>query len=534
MVETGRLIQMLAGVLVGLAPLLPYLAYERTHSWGGAHTLLQLAGQHASLDGMALGAFLQVTTGAGLDTLESVPHDQFTRYPHLFAAHSVATAVVLLLSIAVAAIWCGKGWGRKARPAVRRQSRYLLILLGCMCIPLLLSFRHSVPVHPHYELILFPAPFVWDYGVPYATSARIAALGRQAAPTGNLWLHTDAVIQPMLAYLLRDVPARPDLPANALVLPPAGVSAGYIFDDVHTAYVAQALEDAGATTLGRMSYLDGLHQAIILTWRANARADQLGAALHPLPVRLDRVAPGRYDLRAEMYRRPSIQRVPAIDATGQQQDGEFPLGMITIGSYAPDNQAWRSEAARGTGDLPALPLLLGSCRVLPSDQLHVARERSDANDWDPLDDRRYRTRRLAWWTDLGFVGRHFSHLAGHRGCHHHLQPLHRESLQVDIAESAGTSHGSVAAWRRPRLRYALGPGGIWMIWFDEHVTRATGVQGGDAILKGTRTPVRTVIAQARVYEGDLTEVHCRASPSDRGPNPRRAGLLRSSHRRNRC
>jgi uncharacterized protein (DUF433 family) len=41
---------------------------------------------------------------------------------------------------------------------------------------------------------------------------------------------------------------------------------------------------------------------------------------------------------------------------------------------------------------------------------------------------------------------------------------------------------------------------------DEDVTRTPGVQGGAAVLRGTRTPVGSVVAQYRLYAGDLKEV----------------------------
>jgi len=45
-----------------------------------------------------------------------------------------------------------------------------------------------------------------------------------------------------------------------------------------------------------------------------------------------------------------------------------------------------------------------------------------------------------------------------------------------------------------------------MAWFEEYVAKVEGVQGGAPVLKGTRTPIRTVIANYRAYGGDLCEV----------------------------
>jgi uncharacterized protein (DUF433 family) len=46
-----------------------------------------------------------------------------------------------------------------------------------------------------------------------------------------------------------------------------------------------------------------------------------------------------------------------------------------------------------------------------------------------------------------------------------------------------------------------------MAWYEPYITHIKGVQGGDAILAGTRTPVRTVVAFFEsVYPGDLDGV----------------------------
>ena len=45
-----------------------------------------------------------------------------------------------------------------------------------------------------------------------------------------------------------------------------------------------------------------------------------------------------------------------------------------------------------------------------------------------------------------------------------------------------------------------------MAWYEDYVTRVDGVQGGAPILRGTRTPVGTVVAYSQTYEGNLAEV----------------------------
>lgn len=46
-----------------------------------------------------------------------------------------------------------------------------------------------------------------------------------------------------------------------------------------------------------------------------------------------------------------------------------------------------------------------------------------------------------------------------------------------------------------------------MEWYEQYIKRVPGVQGGEPIIAGTRTPVRSVVVQYfEVYRGDLAEV----------------------------
>ncbi len=44
-------------------------------------------------------------------------------------------------------------------------------------------------------------------------------------------------------------------------------------------------------------------------------------------------------------------------------------------------------------------------------------------------------------------------------------------------------------------------------WYDHFIEKVPGVQGGEPIIVGTRTPVRTIIQMYQTaYPGDLTEI----------------------------
>lgn len=256
---------------------------------------------------------------------------------------------------------------------------------------------------------------VADFGVPLKTTMGMAALARKAAGDGQLWLVVGDDTAPMLTYLLRaerssagSSPQR--LPRDALVLPPAGDSAGYLLDDAALP-AARALQAAGAMPVGLVSFPGSTASAIGLAWRTGSTPRALATPLQPVAVRLangveflgvgtslpapnllrveyvwrvglggtdvtgadlalythvvnaagtmvaqkdgmpypsarweagetmaawfdvplDGVPAGRYELRSGMYARPSIQRVPMVDDNGQQRDGEFSLGSMTLG-----------------------------------------------------------------------------------------------------------------------------------------------------------------------------------------------------------
>jgi uncharacterized protein (DUF433 family) len=50
------------------------------------------------------------------------------------------------------------------------------------------------------------------------------------------------------------------------------------------------------------------------------------------------------------------------------------------------------------------------------------------------------------------------------------------------------------------------------MWYDAYIEKTSGVQGGEPVIAGTRTPVRTIVEMATVaYPGNLDEV-ARALP----------------------
>jgi 4-amino-4-deoxy-L-arabinose transferase-like glycosyltransferase len=139
----------------------------------------------------------------------------------------------------------------------------------------LISFYHYLPTGPISE----------NYGLPLKITAGIADIARRSAPDGRMFQVADNDVSPALGYLLRDVPDRQNLPANAIVLPPKGKAAGYVIDDARLVAV-RTLRDSGAREIGIVDYPDRSRQAIALTWPADLDPSTLSAGLTRLPVRL--------------------------------------------------------------------------------------------------------------------------------------------------------------------------------------------------------------------------------------------------------
>jgi uncharacterized protein (DUF433 family) len=45
-----------------------------------------------------------------------------------------------------------------------------------------------------------------------------------------------------------------------------------------------------------------------------------------------------------------------------------------------------------------------------------------------------------------------------------------------------------------------------MRWYDQYIEKVPGVQGGEPVIAGTRTPVRSVVGYDKIYHGDVAEV----------------------------
>lgn len=353
-----RPIPVASGVLIGVAPAIPFLALDSSRGWSSLRTYLSAARAQPTISADSIHwSVLNVT---GLDTLQyaGIVFAKFTPYVDLFAALERATTALFVAATLLACGACAWGsapWRSRAR---RSPAGPLLVLLGWAWLPALLTLRHGAPVYQHYYVVQLPADFAiagyaasaaigwraartrrrtgpadpsepgaprfswfagsmrasavvaalvavvagWatllisfsgylasgkgdaEYGLPLDQTVAMGALAARAGARGSLFAQADDLVAPMLDYATRDIPTRLRLPPDGLVIPPSG-PAGYFFGDESLA-PPQALERAGASPLGRVSYLSGARTAVALTSGSPPPTPaQLGAD-RPLEVRL--------------------------------------------------------------------------------------------------------------------------------------------------------------------------------------------------------------------------------------------------------
>lgn len=155
---------LLLGGLLALLSWLPYFIYLLL-SWGQEQGHLQGALQQpARLDGEALLSSWLILSGSQIHSLAGP-----ARYEGFLASLPPYEGLFALLGLLILASlgWLlGQLWRGEGRPR-----EIALLLLLWLVAPLLLHSWHRVEIHPHYFIVLFPAPFL-------ALGGASAALGR--------------------------------------------------------------------------------------------------------------------------------------------------------------------------------------------------------------------------------------------------------------------------------------------------------------------------------------------------------------------
>ena len=87
-----------------------------------------------------------------------------------------------------------------------------------------------------------------------------------------------------------------------------------------------------------------------------------------------------------------------------------------------------------------------------------------------------------------------------------MQPPGMQKLCGHLSVGADVQATAVMPYARTMVRENTPNDGQQDAWWKPYITHVPGVQGGAAVVRGTRTPVRTIVARLREYVGDVSQV----------------------------
>ncbi len=152
---------LVVGLLVAFAAEMPFLIWQVEHGWPTIEAFRHLARDPGQIDLGALRLASSAIAGSGYPLQAQVPN------PWKPASFVEAA----LLSIGVVALGV-----RAFRPGPGAPRLTAITLLAWLVTPVLGQMRHSVPLYPHYFIVLYPVAFV-VMGVGVSTLAGIRVLG---------------------------------------------------------------------------------------------------------------------------------------------------------------------------------------------------------------------------------------------------------------------------------------------------------------------------------------------------------------------
>jgi len=146
---------LLAGALVFVLFASPYLYYDATHDWASLRGLFDVGSGQSQIDLEAARFAAWLSSGFHYQDLSGARHLQFLQgLPNLRWLDVVEMALLgagliyLIARVIQHALGGRERWGGSAGRDV--------VLLAWLLVPVALQTRHSLPVYPHYFILLYP------------------------------------------------------------------------------------------------------------------------------------------------------------------------------------------------------------------------------------------------------------------------------------------------------------------------------------------------------------------------------------------
>jgi 4-amino-4-deoxy-L-arabinose transferase-like glycosyltransferase len=150
-----RWLPLVLGVGAAVLVMLPFVQHEQRIAWVDYPTLRAEMARHPTVVNLEpVRLVVGLTTGLGADTLVGVPLARSQPDTLLGVAAGLATALLVLgLGITLAMLVRPSRAGGAARPRI-------VLVLAWLGLPIVATLAHSLDLHDHYYLLLYPAPFL--------------------------------------------------------------------------------------------------------------------------------------------------------------------------------------------------------------------------------------------------------------------------------------------------------------------------------------------------------------------------------------
>ncbi|MDY7042204.1 MAG: glycosyltransferase family 39 protein, partial [Chloroflexota bacterium] len=137
----------------------PYLYHDFTRDFAGLKALMDTSQQPAQFSLKAVQHALRIVSGANIHSLASTAFQEFLAGRPPLGWLDSLEILLFIAGVIYLLVEAWRGW-RERRGGVPSDAVGLSILLLWALVPILLNVRHSVALHPHYFVVLYPVPYI--------------------------------------------------------------------------------------------------------------------------------------------------------------------------------------------------------------------------------------------------------------------------------------------------------------------------------------------------------------------------------------